>query len=243
MRAISKEVEMKLSNQTVVIVGGSSGIGLSVAQNAIQEGANVIIASRSEQRVKSAIDKISSNVKGYTVDVTQEDTIQNLFAQIGQFDHLVMTPGESLSFKTFLEEDIAHARRTFESKFWGQYLCSRYAAPYIHERGSITFMSGSGGMAQGLTTAGAVNGAVEFLMRYLAIDLAPIRVNVVRPGLIDTGLWEYLADSERSQMYETVGKSSWLKRIGQPEDVAQSYLYLMTNQFTTGSAVTLNGGV
>ena len=233
---------MTLKNQKVVIVGGSAGIGLALAKAAALQGAEIVVASRSQEKIERATSEISGAVEGYTVDVVNEQSIKSLFEKVGEFDHLVTTPGDPLTFAEFLQADTLHVKETFDVKFWGQYLCAKHGAARISRNGSITFMSGSGGASRGTSTLACINGATEALCKSLAVELAPVRVNVVRPGMIDTDAWSNFPEPERQEMYRTVGEGLLVKRTGTVEEVADTYLYLLMSRFTTGTAITIDGG-
>ena len=170
---------MQLAGKTVVVVGGSSGIGLSTAETAKREGAEVVIASRSAEKLKAATDRLG--VKGIQADVTSDDSIANLFRQCGPVDHVVVTAAQLKTgpFKTVAMDDV---RATMEGKFWGAWRCARSAD--IKPGGSLTLVSGFLSIRPRPNSAivGAANGALELLTRSLALDLAPVRVNCVSPG-------------------------------------------------------------
>ncbi|MBD2102893.1 SDR family oxidoreductase [Leptolyngbya sp. FACHB-261] len=233
---------MSLRDQKVVIVGGTSGIGLAVAKAASAEGASIVVASRNQERLTQASSMIENRVETYQVDVTDEKSIQLLFDQVGEFNHLVTTPGNPVAFDLFLNADLSVVNHQFAVKFWGQYLCAKYGARNIKADGSITFMSGGGRWNKGNSTLASINGAIDALSQILAVELAPIRVNVVRPGLVKTDLWSNFSEEERLQMYETASDNLLVGRVGTPEDIAESYLYLLKNTFTTGTAVIVDGG-
>jgi NAD(P)-dependent dehydrogenase (short-subunit alcohol dehydrogenase family) len=233
---------MSLKGQKVVIVGGTSGIGLAVAKAAALQGATIVVASRSQKRGEQASSKIGGDVKAYTVDVTAEDSIQALFHKVGEFDHLVTTPGDPITFELFLDADMALVTSQFAVKFWGQYLCAKHGAKGIKPQGSITFMSGGGRQRRENSTLASINGAIDALGKLLAIELAPIRVNVVRPGLVKTDVWNNFSEAERLEMYKNAGEKLMVGRVGTPEDIAETYLYLLSNSFTTGVAIDVDGG-
>lgn len=233
---------MSLKGQKVVVVGGTGGIGLAVAKTASVQGASIVIASRSQSRCEQAKSTIDGAVEAYTVDVTDEDSIKALFNKVGEFDHLVTTPGDPVTFETFLNADLTVVMHQFAVKFWGQYLCARYGAKGIKPHGSITFMSGGGRRNKGNSTLASINGAINALVEVLAVELAPIRVNVVRPGLVKTDLWNNFSEEERLHMYKSVGENLMVGRVGLPEDIAETYLYLLKSGFTTGTAITIDGG-
>ncbi|WP_163858637.1 SDR family oxidoreductase [Paenibacillus elgii] len=232
-----------LQNQKVIMIGGSSGIGLETAKQAIALGAEVIIASRSEQKLQSAKEQLGPKAAAYTLDTTDEGQVQAFFEKVGSFDHLVVSAAET-SGGPFLQTDTAQARKLFENKFWGQYYAAKYGAPHISKNGSITLFSGVVAYKAmvGSSALGAVNAAVSNLGQTLALELAPIRVNIVSPGIIDTPSRSKMPEDARKQFYETVAGKLPVKRVGQAKDVAQSVLYLIQNGFVTGTVLHVEGG-
>ncbi|MDJ0592405.1 MAG: SDR family oxidoreductase [Pleurocapsa sp. MO_226.B13] len=235
---------MSLKNKRVVIIGGSSGIGLATAKMAATAGAKVIIAGRTESKLKVAKTEIGNDVDTYRVDLTEEASIKELFEQIGSFDHLVIT-GPAPQFGHFLELNIERVHQEFEGKFWGQYRAAWYGAKSISQSGSIVFMSGaySARPVPGASSLAAVQAGIEGLARGLAIDLSPVRVNVISPGLTDTPIIQSaFAEDARLKLYEEQANMLPAKRIGTPEDIAQSILYLLSNRYVTGSTLFPDGG-
>jgi NAD(P)-dependent dehydrogenase (short-subunit alcohol dehydrogenase family) len=232
-----------LENQKVVVVGGTSGIGLAVDKLVAEQGADVVVASRRPESIERAKQAIGKNITGYVVDVTEEQSVKTLFEQVGRFHHLVMTVGKPVTFAGFLESELAQVQQVFNVKFWGQYLCAKCAAPYIQQTGSMTLMAGSGGPGKGISALALTNAAVEEFSKCLAVELAPIRVNAVRPGMVDTPLWKEFSEPDRLAMYEQFGKKLLVGRIGTAEEIAQIYLQFMTNGFITGVSITVDGGM
>jgi len=232
-----------LQDKKVVIIGGSSGIGFESAKQVISEGAEVIIASRSEGKLQNAIEQLGNKATAFTLDTTQEQQVQSFFEKVGKFNHLVVSAAET-SGGSFLQTDTAQARQLFENKFWGQYYAAKYGAPKILPHGSITLFSGVVAYKSmvGSSILGAVNAAISNLGQTLALELAPIRVNIVSPGIIDTPSRSKMPEEDRNQFYATVGNKLPVKRIGRAEDVAQSVLYLLQNSFVTGTVLHVEGG-
>lgn len=232
---------MGIENESVVIIGGSSGMGLAIAKEAADAGAAVIIAGRSQGKLDEAIRVIAGDVATYIVDLSDEGSVMKLFQSIGSFDHLVIT-GSSVKTGQLRELSLADARASMDSKFWGAYMAARYAQ--IRPKGSITFFSGilSRRPSPGLASLAAINAAVEALGRALALELAPIRVNVVSPGLTDTPAYATMPDDARKGMFAAVAKRSPVGRVGRPEDIASLTLELMRNSFLTGLVVDVDGG-
>lgn len=234
---------MKLTNKRIVIIGGSSGIGLETAKLAVEQGAEVIIAGRSEEKLQSAKDEIGSGVTAYSLDFTIEQEVQAFFDKIGSLDSLVVTAGIA-TYGNFLQTETAEARDLFDGKFWGQYHAAKYAAPLLPEDGSITLFSGviAFKAMEGASALGAVNAAISNLGPSLALELAPIRVNVVSPGIIDTPSRYGMSEEDRKEFYNSIAEQLPVNRVGQPEDVAEGVIYLLRNGFSTGEVLHVEGG-
>lgn len=234
---------MQLQGKKVVVIGGSSGTGLKTAQVAVQEGATVVIASRQKEKLQAVSKKIGSHVITKCLDIRNRQQVQDFFDQIGIFDHLI-TPGSASTPGSCLELSIERARDSFESKFWGQYYAVRYGVPQIKQGGSIVLCSGvfSQRPIENAAIMAAVNSAVEGLGRALALEIAPIRVNTVCPGYVETPRFSHLEEKERASLFNQVAKQLPVKRIGQPEEIAHAILYLMTNDYSTGTTLYIDGG-
>jgi NAD(P)-dependent dehydrogenase (short-subunit alcohol dehydrogenase family) len=230
---------MMLAGKKVVVVGGSSGIGLATAELAKREGADVIIASRNAARLDAIAAKL--NVIAIPADVTKDDDVANLFRRCGQVDHVVITAAQLKTgpFKTVAMEDV---RATMESKFWGAWRVARSAD--IRSGGSLTLVSGYLSIRPRPNSAivGAANGALESLTRSLALELAPVRVNAVSPGIIDTPIRAAMPEAARNDMLAKTAASLPVGRVGVGEDIARQILAFMTIGFATGSIVYIDGG-
>ena len=230
---------MNLASKKVVVVGGSSGIGLSTAEMAKRAGAEVVIASRSAEKLNAAAGKLS--VKAIATDVTSDESVTNLFKQCGPVDHVVVTAAQLRTgpFKTVSMDDV---RATMEGKFWGAWRVARAAE--IRAGGSLTLVSGFLSIRPRPNSAivGASNGALESLTRALALELAPVRVNCVSPGVIDTPIRAAMPEATRKDMLDKAAAALPVRRVGLGEDIAQQILAFMTNGFATGSIAYLDGG-
>ena len=231
-------------NKRVVIIGGSSGIGLAVAEEAASHGAEVIIVSSKAERVQEAIKSIEGNVRGEAVDVSDEKAVENFFTNLGAFDHLVFTAGDSLQLHELADTDLKQARHAFELRYWAALAAVKYGSPHIRKGGSIVLTTGVAGRRphKGWAVAASVCGTIEALTRALAVELAPIRVNAVSPGVVRTNLWQNMSAGEREQLFESVGKRLPVGRVGEAHDIAQAYLFLMQEGFSTGQTVVVDGG-
>lgn len=231
-----------LKNKTVVVIGGSSGMGLAVAQKSSQAGARVVIASRSQDKLKTAAAHIGGDVHWQVVDTTDEASVADLFERLGAVDHLVI-PGSSVKTGTLREMPLADGLFTMQSKFWGPYLCAKYVR--VNPEGSIIFFSGILSRRPGQNDAvlASVNAAVEAMGRALAKDLSPVRVNVISPGMTaGTGAYLKMPEAAREGMFTAIAERLPAGRVGRPEDIAEAALMLMTNGFITGVVLDVDGG-
>lgn len=236
--------EGRLDGKKVIVLGGSSGIGYAVAEYALAEGANVVIGSSNAGRVEAAVTALGSNAEGYALDLTDERAIEAFFNATGNVDHLVFTAGDSLRLGEIAETDLSLARRAFDIRYWGALAAVKYGAPRITPGGSIVLTTGVAALRphSGWAFGASVCGAMEALTRALAVELAPLRVNAVSPGLIATNLWQNMSDEDRQAMYEQAGKHLPVGRVGEARDVAAAYLFLMESAFATGQTHVVDGG-
>jgi NAD(P)-dependent dehydrogenase (short-subunit alcohol dehydrogenase family) len=234
---------MLFAHKRIIIIGGSSGMGLVTAIAATAAGAQVVIASRSRDKLEKARRTIGGDTEVMPLDVMDEAAVQAFFHRVGEFDHLT-TPGNVASGGPFLTRDTAAVRADFDSKFWGQYLAAKYGAPSIRPGGSIVLFSGiySQRPSAGVSGVAAINSAIEGLTRALAVELAPIRVNAVSPGLVDTPIFDGMPKEAKDEMFQRFAAIAPVKRVGRPEEVAQAVLHLMANSFTTGTTLFVDGG-
>ncbi|MGC2319161.1 MAG: SDR family oxidoreductase [Bradyrhizobium sp.] len=228
-----------LAGKKVVVVGGSSGIGLSTAELAKREGAEVIIAARNADRLNAVAERLG--VKATPADVTSDESVASLFRSCGPVDHVVVTAAQLRTgpFKTVAMEDV---RATMEGKFWGAWRVARAAE--IRPGGSLTLVSGYLSIRPRPNSAiiGAANGALESLARSLALELAPVRVNAVSPGIIDTPIRAAMPEAARRDMLARTAASLPVGRVGVGDDIARQILAFMTIGFATGSIVYIDGG-
>ena len=227
-----------LNGKTVIVIGGSSGIGAAAAKAAAARGAQVVLAGR---RLVSGVE---NGLRSEPVDVTDAASLQRLFETVGRFDHLVYTSGPSVRAKTLIETDLSEAQENFNVKLWGSLRAIQLALPFLSEHGSISLTSGQLGRKSvaGQFIKTGINAATEALVKHLAKELAPRRVNAISPGVIDTPAYAGLADDQRLAMFAKAGSALPVGRVGQAEEVAAGYVLAMDNGFMTGAVIDIDGG-
>ncbi len=238
------KVNSNLRGKRIVLLGGTSGFGLATAKAAAEEGANIVVVSSRQQRVDSALSQLPEGSEGYTADLANEQQVENLFKQIGKFDHLVFTAGETLQLKELSNVNMDDARQFFNIRYWGALMAAKYGSQYIRTGGSITLTNGTIGLRpwKGWTVAASITGAIESLTRALAVELAPIRVNAVCAGMVRTDLWGNISETEREAMFNDVGSKLLTGKIGEANDIAEAFLYLVKGNYTTGQIIVADGG-
>jgi NAD(P)-dependent dehydrogenase (short-subunit alcohol dehydrogenase family) len=236
---------INMKGQQVVVIGGTSGIDLAIAQQSEAAGAHVYIASRRQASVDAALDLLK-DATGHVVDVLDpgSGSVKAFFDQVGPFDHLVYTAGEPLSMMTIADLDLDQARSFFEARYFGALNAVHIGVPHLAPGGSITLTSGTAAErpGSGWALGASVCGAMNSVTRSLAVELAPIRVNAVAPGVTRSAVWSQMSDTDRDRMYEQLGNALPLGRVAEPADAADAYLYCMTQAYTTGQVVTVDGG-
>jgi NAD(P)-dependent dehydrogenase (short-subunit alcohol dehydrogenase family) len=235
---------MTLTGKRVVVLGGTSGIGLATADLASQQGAEVAVASSNADTVRRALETLPPATTGDVIDLTNSTDVAGLFDRIGRFDHLVFTAGESLTMLELSAMDLDRARKAFELRYFGMLGAVSAAVPQLRSGGSIVLTSGTAGdrPGAGSSIVASLCGAIDSLVRAMAVELAPLRVNAVKPGVIRSSLWSNLDEQARSALYDGTAGSILLGRVGETEDVAKAYIYLMNQDFATGTIVTVDGG-
>lgn len=234
-----------LVDATVVIVGGSSGIGLGVARASLARGAKVVLVGRTAERLARAAAWLEAGerVSVHAADATDERSVQHLFGVIGPFDHLVVTAVVG-AYAPIRQLSLDDARRLIESKLVAALALAKHGAAHVRPGGSMTFTSGIAKdrpMPGGAVVA-AVNGGLGALAHALALELAPTRVNVVSPGWVDTPVWDAIAGEGKIAAWDALAKKLPVGRIGTPHDLALAYLAAMENGFMTGTTLHVDGG-
>jgi NAD(P)-dependent dehydrogenase (short-subunit alcohol dehydrogenase family) len=228
-----------MKQATVVVIGGLSGIGRAVAERAAAEGARVIAVGR-----RAAPAGWPAQIETATLDITDEPAVERFFSELGALDHLVVTSGPVIGSAKLAELDVNAAKEAFDVKVFGQLRAAKQAARYLARTGSITLTSGllARKAVPGALVKATMNAAIEIMGKTLAKELAPLRVNVVSPGMVETGMWGEMSDEDRQALAAKAGSGLPVGRVGQPADLAQAYWLLMNNGFMTGAVVDVDGG-
>nr|WP_319514094.1 SDR family oxidoreductase [uncultured Cohaesibacter sp.] len=232
---------MTLDGQTILVVGGTSGIGFGVAQMAQDQGAEVTIASRSQSKVDNALSKLGAKAQGMTLDTGDALALEAHFEAHGPYDHIFCSAA-STKVDAVRKLPLDNAYGSFDSKFWGAYRLARFAK--IKDGGSLTLTSGflSIRPKAGAAIQGAINAALEGLTRGLALEFAPVRVNCVSPGLVMTEMYDTLEGDGRKAMFEGAAQRLPVGLVGIPQHIAIQALAFMTNPYMTGQTVFVEGG-
>ena len=231
-------------SECVVIVGGPSGIGLATAELLRDRGNRVVVAGRSADRLEAALKVLGEKVEGRILDASDEGQLAEFFAQVGPFDHLVVTLTAKGGVTSLLDLTGAELRRHSEGKLIPQLLTVKAALGTLRADGSVTLLGAVSSQlsAAGLVVLGSSNAGVEAASRILAAELAPRRVNAVSPGVIDTPWWDWVPEESRDGALTGACVGTPVGRPGRPEEVAHAIAFLVENSFTTGIVLPVDGG-
>ena len=229
-----------LQDRTVVVIGRSSGIARAVAESAVSAGAQVIVAGRDPEALAEAYE---GKVRAERVDVTDDASIASFAAALGPIDHLVST-ASARARGVLGELDRGAVLNSINTKVLGPLMLAKHFAPQIAADGSFTLFSGVAAFkpAVGYLGVAITNGAADFLTRCLALELAPIRVNAISPGVIDTGAWDAFGEQGKADYFADISARNPARRIGTPDDIAKGVLFALTSTFLTGQTLHIDGG-
>jgi NAD(P)-dependent dehydrogenase (short-subunit alcohol dehydrogenase family) len=234
-----------LSAQKIIVIGGGSGIGLAAAQALAAQGAEVTIAGRDKEKLQRAAAAAGVPLKIAAVDATSPAAVSALFESVGTFDHLVLTMSGSKGGGPIKRLTVDALRAGFEAKFFPQFIAAQQALPHLSKDGSITFVSAisARGSMPGTVGLAAINGAIEAMIRPMARELKPLRINAVSPGVIETPWWDALPADQRQALLDSSAKMTLVGRNGQAHEVAAAIVYLVTTGFVTGTVLEIDGGL
>lgn len=231
-----------LEGERVVCVGGSSGMGLGIARQALKAGAQVVVTSRSDAKAAKSAERLDGRATGLGVDLADRDSMRRFANEVGRVDHLMITAG-AVGRDDF-ETDPDEARRFMDIKLWGTQTLIYELRGKFENHASIGLLSG--GYARWATKDAAqvhvAFNAIEALGRAIAISMAPIRCNVIRPGFVDTGLWDFMGDDERASLRAQEAKNAPIGRVVGPDDIGDAAVMLMRCTAINGCVIPVDGG-
>ncbi len=233
---------MTLQNKKIVIAGGTSGIGLSVALMFQQQGAKVSVTGRDMAKLNAAA---AEGLLTAEVDSTNTEALKTFFQSLGKIDHLIIALGSNKGLGNFIDLSLDDLREGFEEKYWSHLNTLKAALPFVNTNGSITLITAITATAKlaGTSGIGSVNGALEIMVPIIAKEIKPIRINAVSPGVVDTPWWDFMTQEAKQQTFNDYASQILVGRIAQPEDIAQTILFLVGNDYMTGKIVACDGGL
>jgi NAD(P)-dependent dehydrogenase (short-subunit alcohol dehydrogenase family) len=236
--------EGALHGKRIVLLDGGLGVGLATARAAIREGASLIVSSRGRASLDGVLARLPEGTQGQILDLTNGDHVRRFFGGVGAYDHLVISDAEPVSVEDIVDTPLEQVKDFFDARFWGAYTAVKYGHRLIRQGGSIVLTSGIASFRpqKGWTVAACLCGATDALARALAIELAPLRVNVVAPGMVRPALWNSPSEATRDAMYQAAGEALPLGQVGDVEDIAEAYLFLMRSRYSTGQVIVVDGG-
>jgi len=229
----------------VVIMGGSSGIGLATARQLLDRQFRVTILARSPQKLQEAKDCLKGEIRALAADARDTERVRGIFAELGAFHHLVLAASGNKGIGAFANIGLAEVRQAFEEKVFPYFACAQAALPHLSENGSITFVAAASAQSAlpGTAAVGAANAAITGLVPILAAELKPRRVNAVSPGVVETHWWNFLPPKQRDASFAEYARRSAVGRNGNPDDIAQAIAFLISNGFVTGQVLVCDGGL
>ena len=233
-----------MSSDHVVILGGSSGIGLSTARRLLKAGYAVTVAGRDAKRLAAARETLG-DARAVALDAADPQRVAAFFAEAGAIDHLVLAFGSGRGVGPFASIGLDDVRKGFEEKVFPQFACAQAALPTLRKDGSLTFIAAvsAHGSMPGTAGIGAANAAVAALTPILAAELKPLRVNCVSPGVIDTPWWDFLSPDQKAPAFASFAARTPTGRIGRPDDVAKAIAFLIEDDFMSGQTLICDGGL
>ncbi|GGL94983.1 short-chain dehydrogenase [Streptomyces fumigatiscleroticus] len=242
--SVSSSSPSAFAEQRVVVMGGSSGIGEAAAATFAADGAEVVVTGRSQDKLDAAVARIGGKTTGHRMDATDQGAVDAFFAQSGTIDHLVVAVSGAAGAGPFAQLDLDDLAAGFDAKFWAQIRIVKAALGHLRPDGSVTLITAASARAAFPGTAGlaALNGALEAMVPPLAAELAPLRINAVSPGVIDTPWWDHVPAEQRQAMFDGLAAATPVGRVGRPEEVARAIHMLAANGFITGVVLDCTGG-
>jgi NAD(P)-dependent dehydrogenase (short-subunit alcohol dehydrogenase family) len=244
----------KLVGKSILVIGGTSGIGLAIASLCLAHNATVIISSSTDAKLASALDRLkaaypSANITGHTCDLRAsavEASTAALFEKTGKLDHIVHTAGDPLSMCKLADVTVAQIQKAGEIRFISPLIIAKHAQRYLRGGPESSLTLTSGAVADrphaNWSVIASYAGGLYSMVRNLALDMAPLRVNLVVPGAVDTELWDGMSAEAKGKLFEGIRGRVLTGEVGRSEDVAEAYLYAMRDRNLTGETVKTDSG-
>ncbi|MBD3920336.1 SDR family oxidoreductase [Paenibacillus sp. PR3] len=234
-----------IQGQRIIIMGGTSGMGLASAQMLSAGGAEVVITGRDSAKLEEALRQLEGNASGECLDASSPEAVTTFYERQGAFDHLIISVSGAKGAGNFRELALDDLRGGFEAKFWPQLTAAQLSLNTISANGSITFITAISARSVSPGTSGlaAINAALEAMVPNLALELAPLRVNAVSPGVVNTAWWNWLPAEQREAAFSGYADNTPVGRVGAPDDIAKAIAYLVDNTFVTGTVLEVDGGL
>ena len=234
---------MNIQGKHIVVAGGNSGIGFAIAALALKQEASVTIVGRSADKLAAAAAKLGGNVKTVVLDLGDSASAEAGFKAIGPFDHFVNTAAD-LTYAPLAGMERGAIDRMLAGKFWGPVNLVQYGVQNLRAGGSILLFSGLAAdrPAPGTVLVSALNAGIEGFTRALAVELAPIRVNAISPGVVETEGWAFMDEAARKGFFAQLATQLPARRVGKPEYLAEAALFALSNDYLTGEIMHVNGG-
>ncbi|MDI2124876.1 SDR family oxidoreductase [Yinghuangia seranimata] len=235
---------MNLTGQRVVVMGGSSGIGEAAAKRFAVDGAEVVVTGRDQARLDAAVERIGGKTTGYRLDGADSAQVAAFFAGAGTVDHLVLALSGSAGSGAFAELDLDHLAAGFDGKFWPYLRILQAALPTLRRDGSVTMVTAASARAAYAGSSGlaAINGALQAMVPPLAVELAPLRVNAVSPGVVDTPWWDRVPEAARTEFFEGLAATTPVGRVGHADEIGDAIRMVAGNGFISGVVLDVTGG-
>jgi NAD(P)-dependent dehydrogenase (short-subunit alcohol dehydrogenase family) len=243
-KTVMQNTTNALAGKRVLILGGSTGIGLATAKAAAQRGAMVTIVSSNEAKLQQALQQLPPGAKTHQLDLSSEEAIKAFFEAGEPIDHLVYTAGENLQLGQVDTLSIEVAKSFWQIRYWGALAAVKYATPHLSKSGSVVLTGGASGVrtGKGWAMGTSICCAMEGLTKVLALELAPARVNIVAPGIVKTALWGNMSEADQEAMYAHSAATLPVQYVASPEEIALTYIHLMQQPYITGQQVVVDGG-
>jgi NAD(P)-dependent dehydrogenase (short-subunit alcohol dehydrogenase family) len=228
----------------IMVFGGTSGVGLQTATNLSQKGFVVHATGRNADKIARLRDQYPS-IQFHVADSAAEGAVEACLQKIGSLDHAIMALGGAKGAGPLKDLQISALSEGFADKLLSQLRSLKALLPHLHKTGSVTFISAVSAQmaAPGTVGLAAINGAIEAMIKPLAAELAPLRINAVSPGVIDTPWWNWLPEDQRSAVMQQYAGAALVQRVGAAQDIALAIEFLITNSFCTGTVITCDGGL